>query len=417
MKRSRHRSPALILFMIFALFPKLSWPQMTLGQYEDEAPLRTWNTFGFSTAPSLARGETRFTLASDCSASLSNPALLPALPKFTLALNFSVDTASLFKYSMVNTGVLYTNKNISLSLLAIDFAGASMKIKNWTFALSISLLENYPRPSVDLSSYTSTDILSRTFVFDQDGNLKNINFSIARRVFGNLSVGIGLNYAYGFLEKNYEDDWVISNFSFSDRKYYEFQSFYINGGLVLDLTKKIKVAAIFRTPFSKKADGESLYRYYSPSTDTEIITEASGRSEYKQPFVAGLGVSYTFSPKLRASSDFTFYDWSEYSIVYFGVEGEQKRDFKDIIKVGAGVEYVSPFNIFGLKGQVPFRAGVSYDPQPMKEPDSAYLYFSLGTGFHWKKIFLDMGMLVGGESGSGNSLSAKKATLSLSFRM
>jgi len=417
MKKSICSSITLIFFMIFALLPNLSWPQMTIGQYEDEAPLRTWNTFGFSTAPSLAMGEARFTLASDCSASLSNPALLTALPKFTLTLNSSVDTASMFKYSMVNTGVLYTNGNSSLGFLAFDFAGASIGIKNWTFALSIVLLENYLRPSVDLSSYTSAGDIARTFIFDQDGSLKNINFSVARKLFGNLSLGIGLNYAYGFLEKNYEDDWVISNFSISDRKYHEFESFYINGGLVLDLTKKLKAAAVFRTAFLKKADSESLNRYYSPSTDTEIRTEASERSEYKQPFVFGLGVSYTFSPKLRAASDITFYDWSEYSIIYFGEEGEQERDFKDIIKIGAGLEYLSSLNIFGQEAEVPFRAGVSYDPQPMKEPDSAYLYFSLGTGIHWKRIFLDIGMLAGGESGSGNSLRAKKVTLSLSFRM
>ncbi len=416
MKRSVCIRIILLLFMIFAFLSNLTWPQMTVGQYEDEAPLRTWNTFGFSTAPSLAMGETRFTMASDCSASLSNPALLTGLPQFALILNSSLDTASLFKYSMVNTGVLYTDGNSSLGLLAFDFTGISLRIKDWAFALSIALVENYHRPSVDLSSYTSGGNIARTFVFDQDGHLKNINFSVARKVFGRLSAGVGLNYAYGFLEKDYEDDWIISNFTISDRKYHEFESFYINGGLVLDLTQKIKVAAVFRTPFLKKADSESLYRYYSSSTETEIRTEASEPSEYKQPLVAGLGISCTFSPKLRAASDLTFYNWSHYSIVYFGEAGEQERDFKDILKIGVGLEYLSSLNIFGQQAEVPFRAGVSYDPQPMKEPDSAYLYFSLGTGIHWKRISLDMGMLIGGESGSGNSLRAKKVTLSLSFK-
>lgn len=417
MKRSISKNIILLFFMISALLMKLCWPQSTVGQYEDEAPLRTWNTFGFSTAPSLAMGETRFTLGSDCSVSHSNPALLPDLPRFTLTLNSSIDTASLFKYSMVNTGVLYTEGNTSLGLLAFDFAGISVRIKDWTLALSIALVENYIRPSVDLSAYTSQGDIARTFVFDQDGHLKNINFSVARRLFGNLSAGIGLNYAYGFLEKEYEDDWVISSYTISDRKHHEFESYYINGGLVLDLTQKIKVAAVFRAPFSKKADSESLYRYYSSATETEIKTEASEPSEYKQPLVFGLGASCTFSSKFRAASELTFYDWSEYSIVYFGEEGEQARDFKDIIKVGAGLEYLSSLNIFGRKVAVPFRAGVCYDPQPMAEPDSAYLYFSFGTGVHWKKIVLDTGMLVGGESGSGNSLRAKKLTLSLSFRM
>lgn len=416
MKKSISLNIILHFFMLFVFLPSITWPQMTVGQYEDEAPLRTWNTFGFSTAPSLAMGETRFTTVTDCSASLSNPALITGLPQFTLTLNSSLDTASLFKYSMVNTGVLYTDGNSSLGLIALDFAGTSLRIKDWTIAMSIALVENYIRPSVELSAYTSAGEIARTFIFDQDGHLKNINVSIARRVFGKLSAGLGLNYAYGFLEKDYEDDWIISNFTISDRKHHEFESFYINGGLVLGLTQKIKVAAVFRTPFLKKADSESLYRYYSPSTETEIRTEASEPSEFKQPLVAGLGISCTFSPKLRAASDLTFYNWSHYSIVYFGEVGEQEREFKDIIKVGAGLEYLSSLNIFGQQAEVPFRAGVSYDPQPMKEPDSSYLYFSLGTGIHWKKIFLDMGMLIGSESGSGNSLKAKKLALSLSFK-
>lgn len=408
--RIRRSGLYVIFSLVLAFLPKVSFSQI-IGQYEDEAPLRTWNSFGLQTAPSLAMGETQFTASTDSAASLSNPALLTALPRITFTLNSSINSASLFKYSVINTGPFYSEGNSILSVLSFDFVGVSMRLKNWTFALSMALLESYARPSASVS-YSNY-----MFTLEQSGNLKNINFSVARKVLNKLSVGIGLNYAFGYLEKEYEKEFITPSYTLSDRKYHEFQSFYVNGGLVLDVTKSLKVAAVFRTPFVKNSDSESLYRFYSPVTDTDIRTEALANSEYKQPFVAGLGVSFQYSPKLRATSDFTFYRWSRYSIIYFGEEGEQERNFKDVIKIGAGLEYMTTLMLFGDGINVPLRAGFSYDPQPMVQPNSSYTYFTFGTGLHWGKLSFDAGMLLGEERGSGNSLSAKKVTLSLSFRM
>jgi long-subunit fatty acid transport protein len=392
---------------MFTLIPEISWSQLTIGQYEDEAPLRTWNTFGFLTAPSLAMGETQFATASNCAVSLSNPALLTDLPKITFTLNSSIETASLFKFAAINTGPFTSDENSTLSVFSVDLAGASIRIKNWTVAFSIALLESYHRPSIDVSFLE----------FNQSGNLKNINFSVARKIFSNLSVGIGLNYAYGSLEKEMIEEQVSLNITITDWKYHEFQGFYINGGFVLDVTKNFKLAAVFRTPYVKKADSESLYRFLSPSVDIRI--EASEPSEYKQPFVAGLGLTYRFSQRLRAASDITFYNWSEYGddVIYFGQEDVLERDFKDIIKIGAGIEYMAVLRLFGTDINVPFRAGLSYDPQPMDEPDSSYLYFCFGTGLHWGKFSIDAGMLIGEERGSGDSLSANKFTISLIYGM
>jgi hypothetical protein len=119
---------------------------MTLGQYEDEAPFRTWNSFGIATASSLALGETQFTIAADCSVALSNPALLSHLPRITFTLSSSLSSASFYKYSIVNTGVLFTVENLSSELLGLDFAGASFRVKSCTLALSMALFESYHRP-------------------------------------------------------------------------------------------------------------------------------------------------------------------------------------------------------------------------------------------------------------------------------
>ncbi len=389
---------------------------MTLGQYEDEAPFRTWNSFGIATASSLALGETQFTIAADCSVALSNPALLSHLPRITFTLSSSLNSASFYKYSIVNTGVLFTGENLSSELFGLDFAGASFRVKNWTLALSMALVESYHRPKAGYSS-TYGGYLYESIYFEQEGVLKNINFSIAREIFNGLSAGFGLNYVYGRFEKTVTDIDHAYNITITDILSHEFKGFFLNGGLLWNLTEKIAIAAVFRTPFVKKSDGKSLKRTYLPDTDTDIKIEVSGRSEYKQPLVVGLGVSYQISPELKVSSDLIFYNWSKYSIIYFGQENELPRNFKDTIKIGAGIEQMVSVDIFGQKISIPLRAGLSYDPQPMKEPGSSYFYYSLGTGFHWEKFHLDAGLLFGQEKGSGDSLSGRKAVLSLTLEL
>lgn len=400
----------LFLLLVFFL-PSYSWPQMTLGQYEDEAPFRTWNTFGITTAPSLGLGETRLTFASDCSVALSNPALLGLLPKVTITLNSSLTSASLFKYSLINTGVFHIPGNVPLSLLAFDFAGASLRVKSWTFGLSISLVETYHRPRA-IAEYPTYSLS-----FNQEGELKNINFSAGRKIFGRIAAGIGLNFVYGNLKKDVIDNWTMPPITITDSLSHEFRGFYFNAGLLYELSARIKVAAIFQTPYSKESDSYSLKRYYSPNGNTDIKTEVSARSEYKQPLITGLGLSYQFSPNLRLASDIIFHQWSKYNVIYFEQEGEIERKFKDIVTIGAGIEQLTHVKLFGQDATVPLRAGLSYDPQPMKSPGSSYFYFSLGTGLHWWKFNLDGGALVGKESGSGDSLSAKKFAVSLSFRL
>ncbi|UCC41826.1 MAG: hypothetical protein JSV96_12440 [Candidatus Aminicenantes bacterium] len=412
MKALRLFFVALFSLCILTIYPNFLWSQLVLGQYEDEAPFRTWNTLGFTTAPSLAMGEVQFTLASDCSVALSNPALLTRLPAFTITFNSSYNLASFFKYSIVNTGVLLTDENISLGFYALDFGGLSLRVKDWTIAMSMALLECYDRPK-SVGNYYSQDELVYSLNFDQEGILKNINFSIARRVFSGLTAGVGFNYVYGNLDKDIDEEWLNRDVSITDNKSNEFKGFYINGGLVWNYNDKLEVALIFRTPYVKKSESASLLKYNAPAADIRI--EASASNEYKQPFVAGIGLGYEFSKVFRVASDLAFFNWSGYSVNYY--DEDLKRDFKDVIKIGAGFEYVSLLNIFNQKIDVPLRIGINYDPQPMKEPDSSYFSFSYGMGVHVGHFFLDAGVSIGNEKGSGNSLIARKVALSVSFRL
>lgn len=413
MRRACSRYVAIVA-LAAVLFPVSSWAQLTLGQYEDEAPFRTWNTFGIPTSPSLGMGEARFALAHDASAALSNPALLASVSATSITINGSYSRASFNKYSIVNTGVLYSQRNSSIGVYTLDFAGLSTTFKGWAFGLSVGLLEQYDRPS-HKPEYEYQGQIAYTLDFQQDGILRNYNLSIARKFFSRAAFGIGINVVSGAMEKNIEENYLYQEVVITDFKKNDFRGFYINGGIAVDVTDRLTAAAVFRAPYSKEAKSRSSVRYYIPGGNTDIEIEAEATNTFKQPLVLGVGFDYRLSEVFRVASDVSFFNWSSYTVDYY--DENLKRAFRNIIKVGGGLEYLSSLNIFGQDVLVPLRVGVSYDPQPMIEPSSYYLYYTIGIGFYWRDLRLDTGTFFGNEKGSGQDLSARRLSVSLSYRL
>jgi len=402
---------AFFLF-VFVLFSIPAKAQLNIGQYEDEAPFRTWNTFGVQSASAVGMGEAQFALVADSSASVINPARLTALPKFSCSLNGSYNAASFDKYAIVNTGVLTSDGNSGMGLYGFDFAGVSLTYKGWAVGISIGLLENYDRPS-QKPDYVLGGEVVYLLEFQQTGLLRNYNLSLARKFGEWLSLGIGVNYVAGSMEKTVVENMFFNEVTISDRKKHDFTGFYVNGGLAADVDEKLTIAAVFRTPYTKKADSESKLRYDSPLGNTDIRIDAAAKTKYKQPLVLGFGVDYRFFPQLRVASDVSYFHWSSYSVTYFGEK--IKREFKDIVKVSGGLEYMGSLRLFQQNIQVPLRVGLSYDPQPVKDPSSHYIYYTFGIGVHWQGLHLDIGTMLGNEKGSGRDLYGRKLQITLSY--
>jgi long-subunit fatty acid transport protein len=229
-----------------------------------------------------------------------------------------------------------------------------------------------------------------------------------------LSLGLAVNYVFGNNEKSIEEKWFSSNITITDEKKHDFKGFFINGGFNLEMTEKFSLAGIFRTPYIKKSDSQSLLRYFSPGGDTDIRIDAVGNNSYNQPFVVGLGLQYVFSKNFRAAADFNFFDWSSYKIDYFNEELD--RNFKNVLKIGTGVEYSMPAKFIRQDIRVFYRLGASYDPQPMKIADSYYLGLTLGTGIQWRRYFLDLGILLAQEFGSGDDLNSRVFVITLGHK-
>jgi long-subunit fatty acid transport protein len=407
------RDKFLFLSLLIFLLPSSGWTQVKIGQYLDEAPFRTWNNIGVLTSPALGLAETQFTLAQDCSVALTNPALLSRLPKFTVSLNGSFMRAEFQKYSLINTGAVTSRGALDMGVIALDYAGASIQFGRFAFALSLGLLEYYYRPGVRVESKYEGN-LYHTLEFDQDGALGTINFALAYRISDRISAGIGVNFVSGEFDKSVNERNLVSEVTQEDKDSSDYSGFYMNGGVVYDVSDRVTVAAMIRTPYTKKAVSESLIRYESNYVEVRQEAEADDNT-YRQPLVVGVGASYRLSDSLTVATDLTFFDWSSYEVWYF--EEELDRDFRDVVKVSAGAEYWGDFRLFGKEWRYPLRVGFNYDPQPMKDPNIHYLYLAAGTGFRVGRFSVELSGMFGKEYGSGDKLNAQKVTLTLSYRI
>jgi len=409
----KRRIPAILGLAVAALavVPSAGLAQLVIGQYEDEAPLRTWNTFPFTAAASLGRGETSFSLSPDCSAGVANPALLSLLPDFTLFIDGSITRASFQKYGLVNTGVLYSEANMIQGVVALDFAGLSFRIKGWTFAADISLPEYYNRPGAAYR-YSDRGTLQYLLRFTQVGVLRDVHFSAARSIGRRISAGLGVHYIWGSLERETLEQSAVG-YTITDRKTRDFRGVFANGGVLLELGKKLRLGLSFRAPFRKKAENRSFLEYAAPAGNTDIIIEGESQDSTEQPSVLGMGASWMVSPKVMISGEVAVHAWSRYSVSYFGEK--QERDFRDTIKLGTGAEAEIPVRAFGMSVRLPLRIGLVCDQQPMRSVRSTYLYMTAGTGLHWTSWRLDVSAAIGRETGSGAGLTGTRFAASLGY--
>ena len=257
--------------------------QLVVGQYEDEAPLGTWNTFGAPSAPSVGLGGTQFARAWDVSASLANPALLLSLPRLAASLSASYGAASMFRYALVNTGPVESRSNLSVGVLGIDHGGLAYRRGAWAFALALAAPESYGRPGIVIGEggYQLT--------FEQTGYLRVLHAGVARRLPWGLSLGIGLNYAEGKLDRTTVEQTadILRIVTITDDKHETFQGLYVNAGLTWAANAALTAALVVRSPYVKEGAAESLLRYEVPVEGTDIRIDAAATNAYRQPWVVG----------------------------------------------------------------------------------------------------------------------------------
>jgi hypothetical protein len=411
MSSSGRFAPAVLAFLAVFL-PRPATAQLVLGQYEEEAPLRTWNTFPFVPAAALGRGETTLAATGEPAAVLANPALLFSLPRFGLGLGGSLQSASLLKYGPVNTGIFLTDGPLFLTVPAADSLIFTARGGRWALAAGLSLAEIHDRPTTEYAS-ESRGIVQYRVRFEQTGILRVFSLSAGYRLGPRWSLGLGLNYASGSRDRSFREEWTASRITITDEKSEKQTGFYLQGGVVWEPGPKLRLAAVLRAPYGRNVNRRSRVAYASPALPDGIVISGQAEDRVSQPLAVGLGGRLGISSRLAAFADLVWSDWPSYEVRWF--EGREKRDFKGVLKAGLGLEYGLRFGLFGAQAEMPVRLGLSHDPQPMKTPSSSYLGVTTGLGLRWRGFRLDLGLLASRESGSGDGLRGTRAALSLEY--
>lgn len=388
------------------------WPQLVVGQYEDEAPLRSWNTLGLALAPSLACGGAGAATAWDASAVLVNPALAASLPRFTATVSGTHLSASMLRYSLLNTGVLSTTGPVTDRSYGIDFAGAAFRFGNWTLAGSVSLLEGYGRPGLE---YTAEQGGARLYAIRvlHSGLLRGFSLSAARALGSRLAVGLGITVLRGESERSVEEEFAADGVRIDDLRSQRYSGLAWSAGLTYALTGRLSAGLAVRAPFAKEISGERLLEYRVPAAGTDIRISTDGDDRVDQPWAAAAGLSWRPGGAFLVAADVRYFCWSGYEASVFGEPRE--RNFRDVVTASLGVEYAGAYRVFGRMVRSPLRLGLGYDPQPMRDPRSAYLYLTFGTGLHVGRFRMDVGAALGKEHGSGDGLSARRVAVSLGY--
>jgi len=302
----------LILAILIILIPATGLAQYGPGQYETEAPLRTWNTWGPATAAYTGYGGSCFARAFDCSVVPTNPALLNKLPKFNLVMSGSLYYNQLNKYGPVNTGVLTSSGNLGLKIYAYDFIGVSYLYGKWGLSISQTHSEDYFRPDAEYTEFSEGNA-AYDISFYQNGGLNRLNLSISRRFNSWLSLGLGLNMIKGSRERKLLENYYYSGVIITDQKQHDISGYFVNAGLVLDLAKKLTAGLIFRSPYTRKSESESEYRFQALSSGTDISIPAQDECSFRMPLVLGAGVNYSISAPVSLALDVSFFNWENYN--------------------------------------------------------------------------------------------------------
>jgi long-subunit fatty acid transport protein len=404
--------PLLFSLLAALALPRSSPAQLVVGQYEDEAPLRSWNAFGVPTSVSLALGEARFALVTDSSAALANPALLARLERFTLTLSGGYHTADFHRFGIANTGPVRTEENLRAGFYALEFGGSSIRRRRWSFALAAGLVEDYGRPEVR-TSYSSQNTVVYALLWRQTGILRVFNASLAYDFGRGMSAGLGLNIAAGNLERRVREEFPADGIVISDEKSQDLRGWFVNAGLAWRVRDGLLLGLVFRSPSVRKADNRSVLRYEASRAATDIRIDASASDSLRQPWVAGAGFSWEIGRGFRAAADVAFHAWSAYRADFFGEP--LARDFRNILRAGGGLEYSASYRLAGRPVRMPVRVGFLLDPQPMKTPRSAYAVLTFGTGLELGRLHLDGAVQIGRESGSGRALKVRRLAISLNY--
>jgi long-subunit fatty acid transport protein len=283
--------------------------------------------------------------------------------------------------------------------------------KNMIVSLNYQYLYDFTR-EWEFRLFERTAILEEdtNIHYEQEGGLSAIGLAYCIQVHPRFSIGFTLNAWEDWLGDNgweqinrengngillgitpYKSESLI-------RDCYSFRGFNANIGILWNITGKLTMGAVLKTPFTADLEHESSFssstRYADPTFNTAYSGGSISDEELDMPMSYGIGFAYRFSDKLTVAADVYRTEWQDFILT--DSEGNQtslisgaKKSESDIDpthQVRVGAEYL----FIGKKYIVPLRGGLFYDPAPAEGNPDNYFGCSLGSGIAIGRYIFDI---------------------------
>jgi len=404
----------------------LTW-QVSFTQGPDDAIRILDNQIGFG-ARALGMGGTYTAVSDDYTAIYWNPAGLAQIRKSEFFLGFShlhqsndIDfngsntTSSTSATKFNSFGLVFPVPTYQGSLV---FALGYQKIKDFEYSneyngvsdtgtawLSFDGVDvNNPD---DVYDFWGQDVVKTGLVTD-DGSLEQWSLGGAIDVSPNISLGLALNYWTGksdyLVEFTQFDQFNLfnppSDFSeYQETRYItsKYSSFNAKFGAMMRLGRIIRVGLGMDIPhtFTVSEDyGYNASLYFDNGDVSDFSDDATYEYKVKTPFRFQAGATLKVGTIL-ATGSLAYTDWTQFKFTSSDLRDMNKffkTDYRGTVQIKLGGEIGIPF----LASQ--FRAGLVYDPTPLKGYDFDYdrKYVSLGYGVLLDRIFkIDAAYMLG----------------------
>jgi long-subunit fatty acid transport protein len=366
-----------------------------------------------SGARALGMGGAFIPVADDATAASWNPAGLVQLEKAELSIvGDYLDRTEDNTFNLAPEG----SHSGGVSATRLNYLSASYPFqafeRNMIVSLNYQHLYDFDR-QWDFSLSFGDDLLSTEdqYHYEQDGGLYAIGLAYAVQLTPTLSLGATLNFWEDLIEDNgwqqnyrvnQRGDLAGSPFSINSRitEDYQFSGFNMNLGLLWQLSEKLTLGAVLKTPFdadiqhSVMESSEVSFPDF-PEADSSLSSRDSRDETLKMPMSYGIGLAYRHNDALTIATDLYRTEWSRFTLVDAnGVERSplsgrptsEVDGFDDTLWVRLGAEYLFIKDEF----VIPLRGGLFYDPSPTEGGSDEYYGFTLGSGVAHKQLIFDL---------------------------
>lgn len=245
--------------------------------------------------------------------------------------------------------------------------------------------------------------------YRQEGNLSAIGLAYCIQMTPTFSLGFTLNFWDNRLSKN---EWKqnisehrsgsINGNAFTSESHsshsYSFRGFNINIGILWNITDRMSLGAVLKTPFKADLRHEHSFSHslqYAEFPDYGSVSANTLESDesLNMPMSYGMGLAYKASKYITVSMDIYKTEWDDF--VQTDANG---KETSPITGLSAFESDISPTHQLRIGAEylwiteryiIPLCTGIFYDPAPAQRSPDDIFGFSIGSGIGWKQFHFD----------------------------